>query len=777
MSKNKINLYKNLFSANINEAAPYYDIIKTFIIAINQDGVITFINQEALKHLGYHRNELIGKDFIQDLVVSNKQDVIALLLKSINQKRLNDDKYSKYYLNCKKDGTTVIDAKTTLIEDDNEILGILISGNNITHYIEHQKTLKSNLELYRILANNIPDINLYLFDTSLKFILVEGNEMKNNDLSKENFEGLYLTELNDKELINIWSPLFKQVLQGEEVSSEYSFNNYYYYIWLIPIYSSDNHIESCVAITQNITEDKLTERKLKKSKEEAEKANRVKTDFIARVSHEIRTPLNAILGFAEQLSHSKLNHNQKEQLNIINKSAEHLHSLINDILVLSKIEARQIRFDRSPFKLSYTLKYVFDSLSIKAKEKNLVFSYQIDDRLDTVLLGDAFRLRQILMNLLSNAIKFTHTGYVQLNCTISEEKEDVINVKFDIIDTGIGISKNNLSTIFEKYKQADIKISKKYGGTGLGLAICKNLIELQNGILSVSSQLNKGTTFSFVIPYQKGTPNDIIREDIGDVDSLKLKDKRVLLVDDDNFNRLLGKTILDKFKCQTDVAKNGEQAILFLQNNNYDIILLDIHMLDISGLDVAEFLRKEKKDKATLILAVTAAVMKDDIQEYYRLGINDFLIKPYKEISLFNKMCELFNIQKSPLLETKQILTNENKHLKKLYDLTELELMAEGNKLFKDKMLITFIENSKNTIKQFKKSLKNNNWEQIGEAAHKLLPSVRHLKMSSIESKLIDIKTNTIITKNYTVIPSLLKDAILEMEKVNKKLKNEIGKV
>jgi CheY-like chemotaxis protein len=198
----------------------------------------------------------------------------------------------------------------------------------------------------------------------------------------------------------------------------------------------------------------------------------------------------------------------------------------------------------------------------------LNFSYDIDPKLDMVVLGDSFRLRQILINMLSNAIKFTSAGYVELRCFLIHQNKNKIKVRFDIIDTGIGIKPDNLQSIFEQFKQADSSITQKYGGTGLGLTICKNLIDMQNGSLSVSSQENIGTTFSFVIPYEKGAETDFASEDLGEIDPNKLKNKSVLFVDDDSVNRLLGKTILEKIKCHYDIANNGKEAIAKLDAKN-----------------------------------------------------------------------------------------------------------------------------------------------------------------------------------------------------------------
>ncbi len=548
-------------------------------------------------------------------------------------------------------------------------------------------------------------------------------------------------------------------------------------IKLNPIADIHDDITGIVISGSDITDQKQSHRKLFRSKEKAEHLNKAKSEFLAKVSHEIRTPLNAIMGFSEQLMQTRLDSQQSEYLNIIDKSSEHLLSLINDILVIQKIEAKALSFEKAPFKIAYPVKYIYNTLCAKAEEKNIKFTYHIDEKLKKlVLIGDAFRLRQILINILSNAIKFTHQGYVELKCFTRSETADAVDVGFDIIDTGIGISPNNIDKIFGEFQQADSTITKSYGGTGLGLTICKRLIEMQNGSLSVASQEGNGTTFTFSIPFEKGMETAIVPPDFGAIDSNKLREKNVLLADDDSVNRLLGKILLDKFNCICDIANSGEEAIEKLKRMKYDIVLLDIHMPDVNGLEVARFLRRTKDNNSTKIIAVTAAFMQHEIKTFYESGIDDFLIKPFKEVNLFNKMCNVLDIKTAPEKpsKTKIILKEYNPVMP--YNLAELEKMAVGDADFVNRMLITFIDNTESTIHLLPQLLKEKDWEQIGETAHKILPSYRHLEVDDIVSILIDLKTKTLIKPDYKEVPALVKSTTEEMKKLVLELKKEIGK-
>ncbi|HYQ56267.1 MAG TPA: response regulator [Draconibacterium sp.] len=752
-----------------------FDIVNVFVAAVDLEGKITLINRKGCQLLELQSEEIIGRKLIPDFISENQQQQTAAILNEITQstQKLNDK--VKYHFISATNEIKIIEARNIPIRDkENNVLGTLISGEDVTNYIKHQHELQYNLELYRILARNIPDINLYLFDLNQRFIIAEGTEMKNNGFESSDFENKKLTELHSKSLQNIWAPYFDAVLAGKEIFSEYKFNNYYYLIWVIPVKNQDNKTVSGIAITQNITDDKRAEQKLMHAKEIAEKANRAKSDFLARVSHEIRTPLNAILGFTEQLKQTQLDSKQDDYVKIIDKSSEHLLSLINDILVLSKIEAQQINFEDAPFKIGNTVKYVHNALLSRAEEKGLNISFNIDPKLDLVVLGDSFRLRQVLINMLSNAIKFTNSGYVELRCFLHEDKKNEIKVRFDVIDTGIGIKPDKLQVIFEQFKQADSNITKKYGGTGLGLTICKNLIDMQGGGLSVSSQVNMGTTFSFILPYKKGGEADIVSDDLGEINPHVLKGTKVLLVDDDSVNRLLGKTILEKFKCKYDIANNGKEAIEKLDTEKYDIVLLDIHMPDVNGIDVAKYFRKKKINKTTKIVAVTAAVMKDDIQNYFKAGINDFLVKPFKEIHLFNKICEVLQYKKENFTrQTAEIILKEEIQPRH-YDLTALKSMTGNNKELLANMLKTFIENSEQALTKFHKALATKNTKLIAETAHKILPSYRHLEVNFVVNSLLHLKEISQNNSEYEPIEKQTNQVIKEVKKILDELRNEL---
>jgi PAS domain S-box-containing protein len=776
-------LFKSFFISNPETdsecgiARKCFDILGVFIIVVDSNWEIKFINKKAYKVLEHAGNDLTGKSFIKKLVINEDQRGVRAGLKQIfNPKSKVSSANILYRLRTSSGNEIIIDSDSRkIIDDTGKLLGILISGKDVTEYNVSKKNLKKDINLYKILLNKIPEVNVFVFDMNNRFTLAEGIEMKNLGLSPVDFEDNYLSDIPLKKLKIIWEPLFETVLKGGSISKEYKLRNYNYLFRASPLRDAAGNIHSGLVVTRNVTSQKLSEKILKKAKDEAVKSVNIKTDFLARVSHEIRTPLNAIMGFTEQLLQTDLSALQAEYVNIVDNSSELLLSLVNDLLVMSKIEADQIRFDVQPFIIRNTVNYVYKALSVKAARKNLEFGYSVDKRLDRAVKGDSFRLEQILINLLTNAIKFTSKGVVKLDCSLHRETSDDVIIRFDVTDTGIGVSKKHLKFIFEQYSQAKSKGSRGQEGIGLGLAICKNLIELQNGSLTVSSQQGTGTTFSFMIPYRKAEDEDLPVYYSEKTGGRGLAGIKVLVVEDDSINMLLATTILKKLKCIVDTAHNGTTAIEKLRSGTFDLVLLDIRLPDINGAEIAKFVRNNIKGKETKIIALTAQAMKDDIRKYEEAGIDDFVVKPFKEAYLYSKICEVLNLAKVTVQRPKTEVILRSEMNPRPYDLYELKRMAGNDADFINQTLELFIENSENAIKSFKHYLRKNDYKQIGETAHKILPSYRHLEVDSVIPGLTELKTRTLVDKEPGDIGDLVYDTIKEIESLIVMLRGEMS--
>ena len=379
--------------------------------------------------------------------------------------------------------------------------------------------------------------------------------------------------------------------------------------------------------------------------EKAEQYADSKSRFLAGMSHEIRTPLNSVIGFSEQLSQSQLEPTQQEQVDAIRNSSEMLLELVNEILDFSKYETGKMSFESSPFMLEHAIEDVYTSMNVHAHKKKLFLENDI--RIDGSICceGDKIRLKQVIMNLLGNAIKFTVKGKVTLHARIeaSKENENNLVLKVAIKDTGLGIDKNDLPHIFEEFSQvAGAQKATRHKGTGLGLAICKKIVELQGGRITVTSAVGEGSTFSFELPLKLCEIDErVISQTLSDDVMAELVNGRtVLFAEDNQLNVLLGTTILKKWKVNYDVAMNGVEAVKLFERNKYDIVLTDIQMPELNGMEVTQIIRSSKNElKSNVpILALTANVLKEDRDLYLNSGMNDVVLKPFREKDLIEKI-------------------------------------------------------------------------------------------------------------------------------------------
>ena len=375
------------------------------------------------------------------------------------------------------------------------------------------------------------------------------------------------------------------------------------------------------------------------AKQHAENAMNSKQRFLSNMSHEIRTPLNSIMGFTKILLKTDLNDKQKEFLLAIKTSSDSLIVLINDILDLAKVDAGKMVYEKRVFNLEESISAILHLFEPKILEKNLKLVKEYDNQIRGILIGDSARLHQILLNLLSNAVKFTTKGSITVGVNLLHEDDEKVAIEFTVKDTGIGIPKDKIESIFHNFEQASAFTSRVYGGTGLGLAISKQLIEQQGGSIRVQSEVEKGSTFSFILNFEKsGEINQVESTFIHSVpESINIK---VLVVEDVMLNQLLLKTILIDFGLECDLAGNGIIAIEKLQSNTYDIILMDLMMPEMNGFEATDYIRN-KMNSEIPIIALSADVTTVDIEKCKALGMNDYISKPIDEKLLFHKIVSL----------------------------------------------------------------------------------------------------------------------------------------
>lgn len=403
-----------------------------------------------------------------------------------------------------------------------------------------------------------------------------------------------------------------------------------------------NQLQSIANDLWQIISRRRTEIELEEAKKKAEEANQAKSSFLASMSHEVRTPLNPIINLTRLLSETDLNEEQAGYVHNVLRSAELLSALLNDILDLAKMEAG--KFDLSPvhFNLESDLDQIHSMLATQADEKQLQMKLNIAPDVPKFLYGDALRLKQVLVNLLTNSLKFTQKGYVEVQTELQSESNDQVTLHFSVKDTGIGISEEKIKRLFQAFSQADPTIVRKYGGSGMGLVICQKLVQLMGGTIGVESQENVGSTFWFTATFEKSEVQDLntqLSETKREQEAAEGSGPLHILVAEDNkVNQLVVKALLEKEKHTVDMAENGIEAIEKFRNNTYDVILMDIEMPQMNGIEASDRIRKTQKGKDIPIIALTAHVLKDVRAQLNSAGFDGFIAKPIEPDDLYRKL-------------------------------------------------------------------------------------------------------------------------------------------
>jgi len=508
----------------------------------------------------------------------------------------------------------------------------------------------------------------------------------------------------------------------------------------------------------------ITQRK--KDAEELQRAQKAKEQFLANISHEIRTPINGIAGMATLLGKRPSETEQIIYLNAIKSAADNLKVIINDILDLASIESGKLKFEKIGFNLNDLLQSLIVTFNHQAQEKKIMLSYELEKEANQIFLGDPVRLNQILINLISNALKFTHNGFIKVKCALHKKERNNYHLRFEVWDTGIGIPK--LNTIFESFSQADTSVTRKYGGTGLGLTIVKQLVELQGGTISVKSTIDKGSVFSFTMPYQKGDIKATKENSFGSGSYVHrdLNNLRVLLVEDNDINRLYASSILKTWGSIVESAENGFVAVEKVRNTDFDIVLMDIQMPVMDGFEATKNIRALPKPKSNMpIIALTANATRRDVEKCLAEGMDDCIAKPFTPEDLYYTLNKHYR-------KGKTILKPSPNQTTKSFDLSYLRSISNNNEDFIKEMISTFIQTLPITIAEIKTALHNENWEGVGRGVHKIKSSITLIGLSEAKSMAVEIeglaKTNQPTERLFQLVDDfcrILGDALEYLKK------------
>lgn len=493
---------------------------------------------------------------------------------------------------------------------------------------------------------------------------------------------------------------------------------------------------------------------LNKARNKAEKLALAKEKFAANVSHELRTPINAIYGLTEQALQKPLEPETAEMVSVIYKSARHLRNIINDTLDFSKIQANKITFETVNFSPSGVFEDVIAFHKYEAAKKGISLNFNWEGERTMALVGDPLRLKQILINLIGNAIKFTEKGEVSLNIK-AIKNGNRFDLNMQVADTGIGMSDDNLNIIFDEFVQVEQQSGKKYSGTGLGLPIVKNLVELLGGTIAIESAPGKGTKINVSINYAEGDEKNIQKNDLEAFPiPVQFKKLSVLITDDEEFNRYLLKGILEKWGTKFVEAKDGNEAIKAIADNKFDVVLMDLQMPGVNGIEAAKTILG--KCPNTVIIAVSASNEPSVQQNCMNAGMKGFLLKPFSEKELLNTIVSL--------LPSKEDTTNPS--FAQQINMAELLRLANGDKKFLREMILLFIKSSESGIENIEKAFRDKNLSSVSENAHKMAAPGKHIGAANLYGNIK--KLEKMAQEN---------DAMESIFKVFQNIKNEIAEL
>ena len=456
---------------------------------------------------------------------------------------------------------------------------------------------------------------------------------------------------------------------------------------------------------------------LNQSERRSKELARTQEQFLANMSHEIRTPMNAMLGFTNLLKRTELNPMQREYVQNIHSAGENLLTLVNDILDLSKIQAGMMHIEETRFSLRSMVSSVGAMFIEKIREKDIRFDVHIDKDVPDILTGDAVRLTQVLVNLISNAVKFTEEGEIAVYVQLRSSTETDAHIRLCVKDTGIGIAPEKQTTIFERFQQAELETTRRFGGTGLGLSIVKQLVEMQGGAIRLKSEVGKGSEFIVDLNYKLPDLAQMYDEALAEQEEqVPLRKIRVLVAEDNLMNQQLVRHLMKSWSLEHTMVATGAQAVEALKKDAYSIVLMDIQMPDMDGYTATSVIRNELKLDVPII-AMTAHAMVGEKEKCLQLGMNDYVSKPIKETVLYN------------------IIARDSQHIPEKKEITHISLdylheLSGNDKDFEKEILKQFLEQVPQELSELLTSIEERNYDQVRRIAHTMKSTVGYVGLA-----------------------------------------------
>ncbi len=611
----------------------YYALVESLgdgVLSSTAAGRIRMANPAASRVLGMPRDMLLGRD-LREIV---HPDDLALMSAEMEKRRQGAQSVYEFRVIRPDDGAirTIQVTATPQFDAQKRFQGSLGIFRDVTRERDLQQRL-------RLLAHTLESVD--------ESVVVCGPDDRIVFVNRafERTYGYEERELTGKHISVVRSTLTTQEVaaeilpatlaggwRGELWNRRKDGTDFLAMLTTAAVVDDAGRLEATVGVVRDVTEAKRVEAELKRAKEEAERANRAKSDFLATISHEIRTPMNGVIGMTSLLLDTNLDETQRDYADTVRKSAEALLSIINDILDFSRIEAGKMAIDAAPFDLGTVIGDVQEILAPKAGASGISLSAEYPLELPRRFVGDSGRVRQVLINLVGNALKFTPRGEVKVIVECARLDGQRAEMRVSVRDTGVGIPEDKLELIFEKFSQVDSSNTRRYGGTGLGLAIAKQLVDLMHGTIGVKSRIGEGSTFWFALPLRLDVALGPAPEAEDARSSARAADgRRVLLAEDNIVNQKVAAGMLQRLGFGVDVAANGREAIERCSDSPYDIIFMDCHMPEMDGYNAAAAIRRREGGRhQTTIIALTADAREGTRERCIQAGMDDYIVKPVK---------------------------------------------------------------------------------------------------------------------------------------------------
>jgi PAS domain S-box-containing protein len=730
-----------------------------------------FVDNSLKSLLGYSPEDHIDEQFLRERLLDPKD--LPVLKKAIEQYIQEGKSYFEetFKMNHKSRVSLWVLARGKIFYEGGSPERIICSVTDITEKINSNERLRNALINFKAIFDAFPDLFFRINKLGDFLEVMAGESVDHSTFNIKSFEGKNMKDAFPAEAyLNVYECLQRSFQNKKVELCEYELeengkvNNYEARIIAITE-------DEAIGIVRNITDAVHTNMELVRARKTAEEALNAKEDFLSMMSHEIRTPLNVVIGMTYLLLEQNPNPDQLRLINTLKFSSDNLLRLINDLLDFSKIKAGKLVFENIDFNLKEFIWNIFESYKLQLDSSRVELALDIDKKIPAYINGDYSRLTQILNNLLSNAQKFTDQGKIGIGLSLLSKKKDTVRVKFEVSDTGIGISPQKLDTIFEPFNQGEKHISRRYGGTGLGLAIVKQLIELLGGSISVSSEENKGSKFTVELPFGVVDKDKIaIKDEALDTFTNEIQNLRILYAEDVSSNQFLMKGYADLWKFELDIASNGEEAVKLFVENSYDVVLLDLQMPVMDGFQAAKRIREIEglTNKNTPILAVTGDISELTLKTLSNSGMNDYISKPINPKIMIEKIQELLRLASMPATINEPDEPEEENDTDQLINFSEVNYLY-GEVPTQYVMLINLLLGEFSTYKtNMAKSLKEENFDEFRQIRHSMRSNMRLLQMRRMES-LVDKIRNEFVNNslppgggNYVIEIDNCFDALLE---------------